>query len=38
VFSACPAEANPRILGYKKGLLIDVRGNSGGWTEYFNPS
>jgi tricorn protease len=24
-----------RAFRYKKGLLIDVRGNSGGWTEYF---
>jgi tricorn protease len=24
-----------RAFRYKKGLVIDVRGNSGGWTEYF---
>ena len=24
-----------RAFRYKKGLLIDVRGNGGGWTEYF---
>jgi tricorn protease len=24
-----------RAFRYKKGILIDVRGNSGGWTEYF---
>jgi tricorn protease len=24
-----------RAFRYKKGLIIDVRGNSGGWTEYF---
>ncbi|HYK90829.1 MAG TPA: S41 family peptidase [Acidobacteriota bacterium] len=24
-----------RAFRYKEGLLIDVRGNSGGWTEYF---
>ncbi len=24
-----------RAFRYKKGLIIDVRGNGGGWTEYF---
>jgi len=24
-----------RAFRYKKGIIIDVRGNSGGWTEYF---
>ena len=24
-----------RAFRYKKGLVIDVRGNGGGWTEYF---
>ncbi len=24
-----------RAFKFKKGLLVDVRGNSGGWTEYF---